>query len=111
MMGVDKPSIYYMPADLVSGAEAWIHSEAVFEGVPEQRFKLPEIVGLNAGERIDIPIASTGQHLPVRNIILFPAGTTHDLRILNGDGILRTSSAEGRWPSLAVTAASSALPR
>ena len=52
MMGVDKPSIYYMPADLVSGAEAWIHSEAVFEGVPEQRFKLPEIVGLNAGEKV-----------------------------------------------------------
>ncbi len=50
MMGVEKPSIYYMPEDLVSGAKKWIHSEALFEGVPEQRFKLPEIVPLKGGE-------------------------------------------------------------
>lgn len=51
MMGVEKPSIYYMPEDLVPGAKKWIHSEALFEGVPEQRFKLPEIVPMKDGEK------------------------------------------------------------
>ncbi len=44
MMGVERPSVYYIPEDLVPGAKNWIHSEALFEGVPECRFKLPEIV-------------------------------------------------------------------
>lgn len=54
MMGVERPSCYYMPEDLVPGAKAWIHSEAVFEGVPESRFKLPEIVPMPAGKKISL---------------------------------------------------------
>ena len=54
MMGVEKPSVYYISEDLVPGAEKWIHSEAIFEGVPEQRFKLPEIVAMKAGEKVPL---------------------------------------------------------
>lgn len=54
MMGIEKPSIYYMPESLVPLAEAWIHSEALFEGVPESRFKLPEIVPMRQGEKVSL---------------------------------------------------------
>ncbi len=50
MMGVERPSVYYMSEDLVPGAEKWIHAEAQFEGVPESRFKLPELVPMAPGK-------------------------------------------------------------
>ena len=54
MMGVERPSVYYIPKDLVKSAEEWIHSEAMFEGVPEARFKLPKIVPMEAGEKVTL---------------------------------------------------------
>lgn len=50
MMGIEKPSVYYMPEYLVESAKNWIRAEAIFEGVKEERIKLPQIVGLNEGE-------------------------------------------------------------
>lgn len=50
MMGVERESVYYMPENICSGARDWIRSEAMFEGVPENKFRYPEIVPVSAGE-------------------------------------------------------------
>ena len=52
MMGVERESVYYMPEYICDGARDWIRSEAMFEGVPENKFRYPEIVPVTAG---DIP--------------------------------------------------------
>lgn len=54
MMGIEKPSFYYMPESLVPLAESWIHAEALFEGVPESRFRLPEIIPMRPGEKVPL---------------------------------------------------------
>ena len=50
MMGVERESIYYMPENICDGAREWIRAEAMFEGVPETKFRYPEIVPVKAGE-------------------------------------------------------------
>ena len=50
MMGVDRESVYYLPACIHDGAKNWIRSEALFEGVPESKFRYPELVPVNAGD-------------------------------------------------------------
>jgi ribonuclease Z len=50
MMGVERESIYYMPKNICDGAREWIRAEAMFEGVPESKFRYPEIVPVEAGE-------------------------------------------------------------
>lgn len=52
MMGIERPSVYYIPAELAKGAENWIHAEAMFEGVPEARFQLPRIVPMEVGKKV-----------------------------------------------------------
>ncbi|MCF0215157.1 MAG: hypothetical protein HUK21_01630 [Fibrobacteraceae bacterium] len=52
MMGVEKSSVYYLPENICEKAKEWIKAEALFEGVPENRFKFPEIVPVKAGEKI-----------------------------------------------------------
>lgn len=85
MMGVEKPSVYYISEELVPGAEEWIHAEASFEGVPESRFKLPKIIPVKAGEKqalayrkdlyieaFNVRHASLGKHfLPAMGITLY----------------------------------------
>ena len=50
MMGVERESVYYMPEYICDGARDWIRSEAMFEGVPENKFRYPEIVPVTAGD-------------------------------------------------------------
>lgn len=50
MMGVERESVYYMPEYICDGARDWIRSEAMFEGVPENKFRYPDIVPVTAGD-------------------------------------------------------------
>ncbi len=54
MMGIPKPSVYYIPENLVENAANWIHAEAMFEGVPEYRFQLPKIVPVSPHKKIPL---------------------------------------------------------
>ena len=54
MMGVERDSVYYMPASIAKGAKEWIRAEAMFEGVPETKFRLPEICAVEAGAMIPL---------------------------------------------------------
>lgn len=78
MMGVERASSYYIPEDLVPGAKAWIHAEALFEGVPESRFKLPEIIPMPPGEKITLRYRKdlAIEAFPVRHALL---GKSHFL--------------------------------
>lgn len=50
MMGVERESIYYLPECICDGARDWIRAEAMFEGVPDTKFRYPEIVPVTAGD-------------------------------------------------------------
>ncbi|SHK30289.1 MBL fold metallo-hydrolase [Fibrobacter sp. UWEL] len=50
MMGVERDSIYYMPDFICEGAKEWIRAEAMFEGVPENKFRYPNIVPVSPNE-------------------------------------------------------------
>ena len=50
MMGVERESVYYMPEYICDGARDWIRSEAMFEGVSENKFRYPDIVPVTAGD-------------------------------------------------------------
>ena len=50
MMGVERESIYYLPECICDGARDWIRAEAMFEGVPDTKFRSPEIVPVTAGD-------------------------------------------------------------
>ena len=54
MMGVERDSVYYLPQMIVEGAKEWIRAEAMFEGVPESKFRLPEICALDSGKMIPL---------------------------------------------------------
>lgn len=54
MMGVERDSVYYLPQMIVEGAKEWIRAEAMFEGVPESKFRLPEICALDSGKMISL---------------------------------------------------------
>ncbi|WP_298768813.1 hypothetical protein [uncultured Fibrobacter sp.] len=50
MMGVERESAYYLPHSIHEGAKKWIYSEALFEGVPESKFRYPNLYPVYAGE-------------------------------------------------------------
>lgn len=50
MMGVERDSIYYMPENIVERARDWIRAEAMFEGVSENKFRLPTIIPVAPNE-------------------------------------------------------------
>lgn len=52
MMGVERDSVYYMPDFICEKAKDWIRAEALFEGVPENKFRLPNIVPVSPEEII-----------------------------------------------------------
>lgn len=54
MMGIPSNSVYYMSPELVERAGNWIHAEALFEGVPDHRFQLPQIVPAVPGEKVPL---------------------------------------------------------
>jgi len=54
MMGVERESVYYIPEMIYEGAKDWIRSEAVFEGVNENKFRYPELEAVKAGERFPL---------------------------------------------------------
>ena len=54
MMGVERDSVYYLPQKILTGAKEWIRAEAMFEGVPENKFRLPELCAVEPGEMITL---------------------------------------------------------
>lgn len=50
MMGVERDSVYYMPDFICEGAKEWIRAEAMFEGVPENKFRYPSIIPVSSNE-------------------------------------------------------------
>lgn len=50
MMGVERECSYYLPHFILEGAKRWIYSEALFEGVPESKFRYPDLKPVYAGE-------------------------------------------------------------
>lgn len=54
MMGVERDSVYYLPEKIVEGAKEWIRAEAMFEGVPENKFRLPEICAVEHEKMIPL---------------------------------------------------------
>lgn len=52
MMGVERDSVYYVPEFIYEGVKNWIKAEALFEGVPESKFRYPEIEPVKAGEQV-----------------------------------------------------------
>ena len=54
MMGVERDSVYYLPQEIADGAKQWIRAEALFEGVPEAKFRYPEICPVESGKRIPL---------------------------------------------------------
>ena len=53
-MGVERDSVYYLPQKILAGAKEWIRAEAMFEGVPENKFRLPELCAVEPGEMITL---------------------------------------------------------
>ena len=53
-MGVERDSVYYLPQDIADGAKQWIRAEALFEGVPEAKFRYPEICPVEKGKRVPL---------------------------------------------------------
>lgn len=53
-MGVERDSVYYLPEKIVDGAKEWIRAEAMFEGVPETKFRLPEISAVEREKMIPL---------------------------------------------------------
>jgi len=51
MMGVERDSVYYLPEAIADGAKKWIRAEALFEGVPEAKFRYPELCPVESGKR------------------------------------------------------------
>jgi len=49
MMGVQRGAKYYIPIQIYEAACNWIKAEAMFEGVSEARFTLPELVAVEPG--------------------------------------------------------------
>lgn len=50
MMGVERDSVYYLPQNILESAKGWIRAEALFEGVPEGKFRYPDLRPVNPGE-------------------------------------------------------------
>ena len=53
-MGVERDSVYYLPETIAAGARQWIHAEAMFEGVPETKFRYPEICPVEHQKRVSL---------------------------------------------------------
>ncbi len=54
MTGIERDAVYYMPEEICEGAKAWIKAEAMFENVPEHKFRHPEIVAMKPKERVTL---------------------------------------------------------
>jgi len=44
MIGIEKPAAYYLPENIYANACNWVRAEALFEGVSEARFTLPNLI-------------------------------------------------------------------
>ncbi len=54
MTGIERDSVYYLPEEICENARAWIKAEAMFENVPEYKFRCPEIVPMRANEKVTL---------------------------------------------------------
>lgn len=50
MMGVERDSVYYIPENIIDRARDWIRAEAMFEGVPENKFRYPTLIPICPNE-------------------------------------------------------------
>ncbi len=50
MLGVEKESVYYIPHFLIDSYKHLLKAEAIFEGIPEERFKFPILKPVIPGE-------------------------------------------------------------
>lgn len=80
MMGVEKDSVYYVPEAIYEGAKGWIHSEAMFEGVPEGKFRYPDLVPLKHKERITLKYR--------KDLVLEPFNVKHSVPTMGGTLLL-----------------------
>ena len=51
MTGISKDASYYIPECLAESAKNWIKAEALFENVPEYKFRYPTIIPLKGKEK------------------------------------------------------------
>lgn len=54
MTGIAKDATYYLPEFLCEKATNWIKAEALFENVPEHKFRPPKLVGMGNHERLKL---------------------------------------------------------
>lgn len=52
MMGIEKNAAYYLSENIYEKACNWIRAEAAFEGVPEYRIQIPNLIPVKTGEKI-----------------------------------------------------------
>ena len=51
MMNIPKDAAYYLSESIYKQAVQWIRSEALFEGVPEDRIQTPNLIRLKTGQK------------------------------------------------------------
>jgi ribonuclease Z len=71
MMGVPTPATYYIPQEIYDLACTWIRAEALFEGVSETRFTLPNLEKVVCGEKFPLRYRKDlyAQAFPVKHSI------------------------------------------
>jgi len=52
MMGLQKDAAYYLSEKIYEKACQWIRAEAAFEGVPEYRIQIPNLIPIKTDEKI-----------------------------------------------------------
>lgn len=54
MTGIARDAVYYIPENIAENAKAWIKAEAMFENVPEYKFRYPEIYPVAPNKKIHL---------------------------------------------------------
>ncbi len=65
MLGIQHAAKYFLPETIRAACEGWIRAEADFEGVPEEDFLTPPLIGLSAGESIALKRELSARAFPV----------------------------------------------
>lgn len=76
MMGVERDSVYYMPFSIAEKAKEWIRAEAMFEGVAETKFRLPEICAVDHGKMTTLKYR--------KDLVLKPFEVKHSIPTMGG---------------------------
>lgn len=71
MMGVPNDAAYYIPESIFERAKNWIKAEALFENVPEYKFRYPDLISVSAGEKINLKYR--------KDLYLLPFNVSHSI--------------------------------